>query len=193
MMTIIKHKYNNNSMHDLIVPRSVSFGSFGSFGSLSILGPLASGGLSRFMMDRNNRRCFALHRGENNTIINYTNLLIQKKPRSAPGNKVTWCTAAIMQDNKNCVDNNFKVTKGLVRGFHNSDLKLNPWFITGLIDAEGSFGVNLTKNNLRKLGYVITYYVEIALNFKDKALLEKINATLKVGHIYYNSIDRTYK
>jgi hypothetical protein len=33
----------------------------------------------------------------------------------------------------------------------------------------------------------------MALNFKDKVLLEKIKATLEVGNIYYNSTDETYK
>lgn len=31
-------------------------------------------------------------------------------------------------------------------------IKLNPWFITGFIDAEGSFSVIIDKNKTRKLG-----------------------------------------
>ena len=81
MMRIIKHKFNNNSMHALILPRSVSFGSFGSFGSRSILGTLASGGLPCFHMDKKNRRCFVTRGGTNPIIpvMSYTDLLIQKK------------------------------------------------------------------------------------------------------------------
>lgn len=76
---------------------------------------------------------------------------------------------------------------------NNNNNKLNSWAITGLMDAEGSFGVQITRDNSRKLGYVISTYVEMGLNFKDKVLLEKIKATLQVGNIYYNSSDNTNK
>jgi len=33
----------------------------------------------------------------------------------------------------------------------NKELKLSPWFITGFIDAEGSFSVIIDKNKNRKL------------------------------------------
>lgn len=36
--------------------------------------------------------------------------------------------------------------------------KIHPWAITGLIDAEGSLGVNLTKDIRRKSGYIITLF-----------------------------------
>ena len=67
---------------------------------------------------------------------------------------------------------------------NNNNNKLNSWAITGLMDAEGSFGVQITRDNSRKLGYVISTYVEMALNFKDKVLLEKIKAFWGVGTIY---------
>ncbi len=71
--------------------------------------------------------------------------------------------------------------------------KLDNWFITGFIDAEGSFGVNVLKDNTRKLGYIITVYFEIGLNYKDKFLLDNLRSTLDAGNIYYNSHDKTYK
>jgi len=76
---------------------------------------------------------------------------------------------------------------------NNNNNKLNSWAITGLMDAEGSFGVNIIADGSRKLGYIISAHVEMGLNFEDKALLEKIKATLGVGNIYYNSKDNTYK
>lgn len=48
---------------------------------------------------------------------------------------------------------------------------MDPWFLTGLIDAEGSLGVNITKDITRKSGYVITIFFEIALNMNDKFIL----------------------
>ncbi len=71
--------------------------------------------------------------------------------------------------------------------------KLNNWWITGLIDAEGSFGVNLIKDNTRKLDYIVTTYVELGMNYKDKTLIYKIKETFDSGNIFYNSNDKTYK
>jgi hypothetical protein len=62
------------------------------------------------------------------------------------------------------------------------------------MDAEGSFGVNLTKDDTRKLGYNITIYIELGMNYKDKALIYRIRETFDdVGNIFYNSNDKTYK
>lgn len=71
--------------------------------------------------------------------------------------------------------------------------KLHPWTLTGLIDAEGSLGVNITRNTRRKVGYIIIPSLEIGMNIRDKFLLERIQATLKAGNIYYKSSDKTYR
>jgi hypothetical protein len=34
----------------------------------------------------------------------------------------------------------------------NPQPKLNPWFVTGLIDGEGSFSISIYKNDKQKLG-----------------------------------------
>jgi hypothetical protein len=61
------------------------------------------------------------------------------------------------------------------------------------MDAEGSFGVNLLKDDTRKLGYIISVYLELSLNYKDKFLLESIKEKFGLGDIYHNSSDNTYK
>ena len=71
--------------------------------------------------------------------------------------------------------------------------KLNYWFITGLADAEGSFVVNIIKDNTRTIGYIIQVSFELGLNYKDKALLENIKYTLGVGNIFYNNNNKIYK
>jgi len=71
--------------------------------------------------------------------------------------------------------------------------KLNNWFIADLIDAEGSFGINIIKDNSRKLGYIITTNIELAMSYKDKILIYKIKETINSGNIYYNSNDKTHK
>ena len=71
--------------------------------------------------------------------------------------------------------------------------KIHPWTITGLIDAEGSLGINISKNKTLKSGYIITLFLEIAMNVKEKILLERIKSTLGIGNIYYKSIDKTFR
>jgi hypothetical protein len=50
----------------------------------------------------------------------------------------------------------------------------------------------MSKDDSRKSGYIITHSLELALNVKDKALLDKIKSTLEVGNIYYRPRDNTY-
>ena len=52
--------------------------------------------------------------------------------------------------------------------------EIHPWTLTGLIDAEGSLGVNVSQDITGKSGYNITLSLEIALNFKDKLILDNI-------------------
>lgn len=70
---------------------------------------------------------------------------------------------------------------------------LNNHTAAGLLDAEGSFIVSVLKDTSRKLGYVLITSVEMGLNYKYKALLDKFRNTLGVGNIYYNTNDKTYK
>lgn len=69
--------------------------------------------------------------------------------------------------------------------------KLDLWFLTGISDAEGSFGVNLSKDSSRKSGYIITHFFMMGLNIKDRPILESIKSTLGVGEIYLHPQDNT--
>jgi len=44
-----------------------------------------------------------------------------------------------------------------IRTFYTSNLKhkLNPWFVTGIIDAEGTFCTTIYKNKAYKTGWVV--------------------------------------
>lgn len=80
--------------------------------------------------------------------------------------------------------------------FSSSVLQHSPlcWFVSGLVDAEGSFGVNLVKKESSKIGYSVLIYFEIGLNKKDKQLLETVNQVLGVEKsLYYNKSDDTLK
>ena len=49
----------------------------------------------------------------------------------------------------------------------NSSLPINPWFITGLIDAEGSFSVIIDKNKSRKLGWRVETKFQLGMPLRD--------------------------
>ena len=71
---------------------------------------------------------------------------------------------------------------------------VNPWFITGLADAEGSFVVQIVKDGSRKLGYFVLTSFELALNVKDRLLLDLLKETMgNTGNIHYNPQDNTFK
>ena len=62
--------------------------------------------------------------------------------------------------------------------------KLDPNWITGLVDAEGCFRVSITKNKNYKLGWEIEPRFQLNLHVRDQALLEGIKNSLRVGQIY---------
>lgn len=63
------------------------------------------------------------------------------------------------------------------------------WYITGLVDGEGSFGVSISKNASRSLGYIVNITFEIALQASDKHILVKLKDYFGVGGIYNHGSD----
>lgn len=61
---------------------------------------------------------------------------------------------------------------------------LSPWFISGFIDGEGCFYLNIYKDKSCSMGWAIKPSLKISLNKKDIALLEKIKNFFGVGKIY---------
>jgi len=58
----------------------------------------------------------------------------------------------------------------------NSLPKLNPWFITGLIDGEGSFYTSIFRNNEYKLGWQVQSIFSITLHSRDESLLLQLQS-----------------
>ena len=54
--------------------------------------------------------------------------------------------------------------------------KLNPWFITGFVDAEGSFTISVVKDPRYSAGYRVEAIFSISLHKKDSAILEQIQS-----------------
>ena len=63
-----------------------------------------------------------------------------------------------------------------IRTFSTSSLKpkLNPWFLTGIIDAEGTFCTTIYKNKAYKTGWVVRSFFEIGLNQRDSSLIYQL-------------------
>nr|AYE93290.1 LAGLIDADG homing endonuclease [Termitomyces sp.]AYE93311.1 LAGLIDADG homing endonuclease [Termitomyces sp.] len=64
---------------------------------------------------------------------------------------------------------------------------INPWFLTGFSDAEGSFIISIYRDEKSKTGWRITPNFSIHIHIKDIALLEGIRNTLGVGKVRKNS------
>ena len=60
---------------------------------------------------------------------------------------------------------------------------LDPWFITGLVDAEGSFMLGFFKSDTYRMGYQIQAIFKIALRSSDLDLLSQIQKFFGLGKI----------
>lgn len=67
----------------------------------------------------------------------------------------------------------------------NNFIKLDPWFLTGFTDGEGSFIISIINNKERKIGYSVKLFFQIGLHQKDLNLLLKIQSFFGVGKNLY--------
>lgn len=72
------------------------------------------------------------------------------------------------------------------------DNKINPWFITGFVDAEGSFIIKVQPNNNLKTKWRVRAVFSITLHIKDLSLLETIQQTIGAGKISKNKLSAIY-
>lgn len=68
-------------------------------------------------------------------------------------------------------------------------MKLDPWFITGFTDAEGSFSISIQYNLGHKTSWRVKPIFSIGLHKKDLLLLECIRSTLGTGKIHKHGKD----
>ena len=59
--------------------------------------------------------------------------------------------------------------------------KLNPYWLTGFVDAEGCFFLN--KSSSTKIGYSFTLGFKISLHENDRGILESIKTFFGLGKI----------
>ena len=62
--------------------------------------------------------------------------------------------------------------------------KLNPWFVTGITDAEGCFIITIYKRPSLNIGFMAGVRFSLSLHKKDIALLQQIQAHYGFGRIF---------
>ena len=72
---------------------------------------------------------------------------------------------------------------------HLNPASIEPWFITGFVDGEGTFSVSLAKNSNSRLGWIILVNFSVNLHKKDEELLKLIQLYFGGGRIYKGSKD----
>ena len=72
-------------------------------------------------------------------------------------------------------------------------MKLNPWYITGLIEGEGSFSVSFNKRKKLRIGIETRPSFSISLNQRDLELIKAIHKFFGCGAVRFSKSDRTYK
>ncbi len=68
--------------------------------------------------------------------------------------------------------------------------KMNPWYIVGFTDGEGSFSITISKHKTKRLGLDARLMFEIELRGDDKPLLQEIQNYFKCGQIFDLNYDR---
>lgn len=63
-------------------------------------------------------------------------------------------------------------------------VKINPWFLTGFTDGEGTFSINIKKAPTVKLGWTVEAVFKIEIHKRDEDLLNLIREFWGVGAIY---------
>ena len=68
--------------------------------------------------------------------------------------------------------------------------KLNPHYVAGFVDGEGSFSISIGKDSEYRRGVQVRAEFEIELRADDQEILERILVTIGCGRIYDCSYDR---
>lgn len=71
--------------------------------------------------------------------------------------------------------------------------RLQPWFVTGLVEGEGCFSVSFTLRKKLNLGIEARPSFSLSLNERDLDLLKQVHEFFGCGAIRYSKSDRTYK
>lgn len=68
--------------------------------------------------------------------------------------------------------------------------KLDPKYVSGLIEGEGCFCITISKHKTKKTGFDPRLMFEVEMIIEDKQLLEKLQRTLGCGYVYTLNYER---
>ena len=77
----------------------------------------------------------------------------------------------------------------LIRNLSTLESKLDPSYVTGFTDGEGSFILTIIKDNKYKTGWRVACRFVISLHKKDLILLNKIKDFFNTGNVFYMGKD----
>ncbi len=72
-------------------------------------------------------------------------------------------------------------------------MRLNPWYITGLVEGEGTFLVSFNRRDRLAVGIETRPSFSLSLHQRDLQLLQQVQAYFGCGAIRYSRRDRTYR
>lgn len=75
------------------------------------------------------------------------------------------------------------------RNLSTLESKLNPWYVSGFVDGEGSFMLTIIKDNKYKSGWRVVCRFIINLHKKDLSLLNNIKEFFGVGNVFLMAKD----
>jgi hypothetical protein len=114
-------------------------------------------------------------KSENLSILipNRTSVKEQRVDGSWFLNKNLRCT---LMGSESCYPTRIPSKQLSIRTFSTSvfNSKLNPWFITGLTDAEGCFCTTIYKNKAYKTGWVVRSFFQLSLHQRDSSLIYQL-------------------
>jgi len=70
---------------------------------------------------------------------------------------------------------------------------INPWYVTGLIEGEGSFSISFSLRKKLNVGIETRPSFSVTLNQRDLPLIKSIHQYFGCGAIRFSKSDRTYK
>ncbi len=72
-------------------------------------------------------------------------------------------------------------------------VRLHPWYVTGLVEGEGTFMVSFNRRPKLRVGIETRPSFSVSLSERDLDLLKRLRNFFGCGGIRYSRSDRTYK
>lgn len=72
-------------------------------------------------------------------------------------------------------------------------MQINPWYITGFVDGEGSFLVSFSVRPKMRIGIEVRPSFAVAQNQRSKETIYLLKTFFDCGSVRFNTSDKTYK